>query len=78
VTAPITIDSGLARPEEISCKSYLSAEQQLEAAIQAASDRMCAAPERADKLRHWREMVRLMEQRTPERVRFMERVRGLA
>lgn len=52
-------------------------EQELEQLIEAAKQRMCEAPARAEKLRHWREMVRLMDQRTPHRVRFMERVRGL-
>lgn len=53
-------------------------ESQLEIAIEAAKQRMCAAPARQDKLTHWREMCRLMEQRTPHRVRFMSRMRGLA
>lgn len=53
-------------------------EEELERDIKAASDRMCAAPERVDKLRHWREMCRLIDLRSTERVRFMERVRGLA
>lgn len=53
-------------------------ETQLETEIEAAKQRMCAAAAREDKLTHWREMCRLMEQRTPHRVRFMERMRGLA
>ena len=52
-------------------------ESQLEAAIEAAKQRMCAAPTRDGKLEHWREMCRLIDQRTPHRVRFMERMRGL-
>lgn len=58
------------------CKDFT--ESQLEAAISAAKDRMCAAPTREGKLEHWREMVRLIDQRTPHRVRFMQRMRGLA
>jgi hypothetical protein len=53
-------------------------EQQLERAIEAAKQLLCAAPTREQKLTHWREMVRLIDQRTPARVRFMERTRGLA
>lgn len=60
------------------CNSYASDETLLEQQIEAAKQRMCAAPARDDKLAHWREMCRLMEQRTPHRVRFMERMRGLA
>lgn len=52
-------------------------ESQLEAEIEAAKQRMCAAPERDEKLTHWREMVRLIDQRSPHRVRFMERIAGL-
>lgn len=69
-------DGARARPQELTCKSGVS-EAQLEAAISAAMARMCAAPERADKMRHWREMCRLIDQRTPARRRFMERTRGL-
>lgn len=53
-------------------------ETQLEAEIEAAKRRMCAAPDRAGKLAEWREMCRLIDQRTPHRVRFMARVQGLA
>jgi hypothetical protein len=53
-------------------------EQQLESAISAAMARMCAAPERTLKMQYWREMCRLIDQRTPERRRFMERTRALA
>jgi hypothetical protein len=53
-------------------------EAQLELAIAAAMQRLCKAPERAEKMRHWREMVRLIDQRTPHRRRFMERMRGIA
>jgi hypothetical protein len=38
---------------------------------------MCAAPDRTLKMQCWREMCRLIDQRTPERMRFMARVRGL-
>jgi hypothetical protein len=53
-------------------------EQQLELAIAAAMARLCAAPTRAEKLREWREMCRLIDQRTHARQRFMARVQGLA
>lgn len=56
----------------------IDAERLLEQQIEAAKQRMCAAPERDEKLRHWREMCRLIDQRTPSRVRFMERIRSLA
>lgn len=59
-------------------KEFVPDEQQLEQLIEAAKQRMCEAPERAGKLRHWREMVRLMDQRSPHYVRFLERMRGLA
>ena len=52
-------------------------EEELETAIEAAKQRMCAAPERDEKLRHWREMCRLIDQRSPHRIRFMERMAGL-
>jgi hypothetical protein len=52
-------------------------ETDLEHAIKAASDRMLAAPDRDAKMQHWREMCRLIDQRTPHRVRFMERMRSL-
>lgn len=51
---------------------------ELECAIAAAKDRMCAAPEREQKLTHWREMCRLIDQRSIHQVRFMERMRGIA
>lgn len=53
-------------------------EAELEAAISAAMARMCDAPTREEKLREWREMCALIDQRTPARVRFMERTRGIA
>lgn len=53
------------------------AEEQLELAISAASARMCSAPTRDGKLIAWRELVQLIDQRSPSRVRFMERMRGL-
>lgn len=52
-------------------------EAELETAIEAAKQRMCEAPARTDKLVHWREMCRLIDQRTPHRRRFMERMAGL-
>ena len=54
-----------------------SSEAELEQQIEAAKQRMCAAPDRDGKLRHWREMCRLIDLRTPSRRRFMARVRGL-
>jgi hypothetical protein len=60
-----------------SCSEF-SSEEQLEQKIEAAKQQMCSAPEREEKLRHWREMCRLIDLRTPARVRFMERVAGLA
>jgi hypothetical protein len=53
-------------------------EADLEAAITAAMDRMCAAPDRTLKMQYWREMCRLIDMRTPSRRRFMERIAGLA
>jgi hypothetical protein len=70
-------DSGLARPEVFLCKNYVSAEQLLEQQIEAAKQRMCEAPDRADKIAAWHEMAKLIDQRTPHRVRFMERMRGI-
>jgi hypothetical protein len=52
-------------------------EAELETAISAAMNRMCAAPTREGKLAEWREMCRLIDQRTPARRRFMERIQGL-
>ena len=57
------------------CTNFTEAE--LEQQIEAAKQRMCEAPERSEKLRHWREMVALIDQRSPGRVRFMERMAGL-
>ena len=53
-------------------------EAELEAAIAAAYQRLINAPTWEEKLERWREMVKLIDQRTPARVRFMERMRGLA
>lgn len=53
-------------------------EQQLELAIEAANLRLCAAPTREEKLAAWRQMCALIDQRSIHRVRFMERMRGLA
>lgn len=72
--AKVQSDSGRAPSV---CTPYTSAEELLEREIEAAMQRMCAAPSREDKLTHWREMCRLMDQRTPSRRRFMERMRGL-
>jgi hypothetical protein len=55
-----------------------SSEAQIEHAISDAMARMCAAPDRTLKMQYWREMCRLIDQRTPARVRFLERTRGLA
>ena len=58
-------------------RPQFSSEEALEAAIAAAMQRMCEAPTREGKMRHWREMCRLIDQRTPARRRFMERLRSL-
>lgn len=54
-----------------------SSEEELERHIEAAKERMCAVEDRSEKMRHWREMCRLIDLRTPARRRFMERVAGL-
>lgn len=54
-----------------------ASEAQLEQLIEAAKQRMCAAADWNDKRKHWSEMVRLIDQRSPSRVRFMERMAGL-
>lgn len=54
------------------------AEVLLESAIEVAKQRMLDGKTREEKLSAWREMVRLIDQRTPARVRFMERMAGLA
>jgi hypothetical protein len=75
MVAEVAPDSGSLRPQDWkSCTS----EEALERAIEAAKQRMCAAPERPEKMRHWREMCRLIDLRTPSRRRFMERMAGLA
>lgn len=51
-----------------------SAESELEAAIEAAKERMYAATDRQLKLQYWRVMCRLMDQRTPERQQFLKRL----
>lgn len=53
-------------------------EAELEAAIEAARARLCAVPTREEKMAAWREMCRLIDQRTPARWRFMARMRGLS
>lgn len=53
------------------------ADAALEREIEAAKERMCAATTREEKLTHWREMVRLIDQRTPEQVKALEAQRGL-
>jgi hypothetical protein len=58
--------------------TVIDAEEQLERQIEAARQRMCAAPDRTLKMQYWREMCGLIDQRTPSRRRFMERVQGLA
>jgi hypothetical protein len=60
------------------CKNDALSEPQLEAQIEAAMQRMCTVSDRAEKMRHWRELCRLIDERTPERRRFMARTRGLA
>lgn len=49
----------------------------LETAIEVARQRMCEGASRAEKIDAWREMAQLIAQRTPHRVRFMERMRGI-
>ena len=66
-----------ARPAEAAPPPSLS-EALLETAIEVARQRLCEAPTRAEKLDAWREMCRLIDQRTPGRRRFMERMQGLA
>jgi hypothetical protein len=68
---------GRARPDDWKNSTVIDAEELLELQIEAAKQRMCEAPDRADKMRHWREMCRLIDQRTPHRRRFMERLRGI-
>jgi hypothetical protein len=63
------------------CNSFRvspNGEVALELEIESARQRLCAVQSREEKLAAWREMCRLMDQRTPHRVRFMERMRGLA
>lgn len=52
-------------------------EEELERHINAALQRMCAAPDRALKMQRWRELCALIDQRTPARRRFMARIAGL-
>lgn len=71
--------TGARTAASVECRNstVITAEEQLEQLIESAKQRMCEAPERSEKLRHWREMVRLIDQRSPSRVRFMERMAGL-
>lgn len=62
--------------EEKFVPAHLS-EVLLESAIEVAKQRMCESATRAEKMDAWREMCRLIDQRTPSRRRFMERMRGL-
>lgn len=59
------------------CKSYVSADTELEQQIAAASDRLGEAQGREAKLAAWREMVKLIDQRTSEQVAALEAQRGL-
>ena len=68
--------AGNVRPDD--WKICTDSEAELEAAIAAAYQRLINAPTWEEKLERWREMVKLIDQRTPARVRFMERTRGLA
>lgn len=71
-------DIGNTPAKTIRTAESFGSEAALETAIEAAKQRMCAAPSRPEKMAAWREMCRLIDQRTPSRMRFMERVRGLA
>lgn len=52
-------------------------EYDLERAINAATIALGEGQTRAEKMQRWRELCRLIDQRTPARRRFMERMRGL-
>lgn len=78
MTAANQTTGGPRAPVDRKISTVIAAEEQLELDIEAAKQRMCEAPARADKLVHWREMVRLIDQRTPHRRRFMARMAGLA
>ena len=62
-----------ARPQEIACNS----DAQLELAIAYARDCLYAAPTWDEKLVRWREWVRLIDQRSPSRARFLQRLEGM-
>lgn len=71
-------DLGNTPAKTIRTGESFGSEAALETAIEAAKQRMCAAPTRPEKMAAWREMVRLIDRRTPSRIRFMARMRGLA
>lgn len=50
---------------------------ELERAIERAKQRVLSSPDVADKRWHFRELARLINQRTPEQVARMERAKGL-
>lgn len=55
----------------------LLTDEELELAIHAAHRRLCDAFAAEQRMEHYREMCRLIAQRTPERVEQMEREAGL-
>lgn len=78
VGVPYTVEHvGNIPAETIRAPQSFGSESDLETAIEAAMQRMCDAPTRPEKMAAWREMCRLIDQRTPSRQRFMERMRGL-
>jgi hypothetical protein len=70
VTHANDIGAGVSAPAGL--KVLPDAEQLLEQQIKAASDRMCAEPDRTLKLQYWREMCRLIDRRSPEQIAKME------
>jgi hypothetical protein len=54
-----------------------SSDAELEIAIDKASEKLVAAQGRPAKLAAWRELVRLIDQRSPLQVFAMEREKGL-
>lgn len=60
------------------CKSYASADDRLEAQIDAAHDRLTTALTRESRFAAWNELAGLHAQRSVNLVRFMERIQGIA
>ena len=63
MTAATPTDDGSVRPHDWKNSTVKDAEQQLEHAIEAAKQRMCAAEDRQLKLQYWREMCRLIDRK---------------